>query len=272
MKKWHLSVPAACITLCLTVLVGGCHKPVTELTIIDEPQDHAMARRVNIGHSVEARQLECLIINNGWDVTFIIAGIHGDEPAGTALLRELSGFLQDHGEVMEGRRAILLPIANPDGLAEQQRLNANGVDLNRNFPAENRENDPEHGASALSEPEALAIDELITKYGPERIVSVHQWTETGPEALSARFPKGCIDYDGPGKGLAKQMAKHCDLPVKKLGARPGSLGAYGEETLEIPVITVELPAHAHLLDTYSLWEKYGMALVAAVVYPEVISR
>jgi protein MpaA len=202
----------------------------------------------------------------------MLAAIHGDEPAGTLLLKRLAGRLRENPDLMYGRRAVLIPVANPDGLARQSRLNAAGVDLNRNFPDVNRDNDNESGPAALSEPEALAIDEIITEYAPERIVSIHQFTETGPEALSERFPKGCIDYDGPAKGLAKHMARYCDLPVKKLGAQPGSLGSYAGLTLEVPVITVELPMHAHMLDSDSLWERYGKALVAAVIYPERIAR
>ena len=32
---------------------------------------------------------------------------------------------------------VITPVANPDGFAENVRHNANGVDLNRNFPASN---------------------------------------------------------------------------------------------------------------------------------------
>jgi len=97
---------------------------------------------------------------------------------------------------------------------------------------------------------------LIEIYAPDRIVSIHQ-------------PLSCIDYDGPGIALARRMAEHCDLPIKKLGARPGSLGSYAGLTLGIPIITLELPRSADALDEQSLWDKYGAALVAAVAYPEM---
>jgi len=271
MKRINLVPWLISAALC-TALFAGCHKPAAEPLIIHRLPTCGATRRVPLGNSVEARPIECVIVGNGWDVTFMLAAIHGDEPAGTALLRDLLTYLLQQPELMQGRRVILLPIANPDGIAEQTRLNANGVDLNRNFPGDNRQNNAENGLSALSEPEAVAIEKVITKYAPERIVSIHQFTETGPQALSERYPKGCIDYDGPAKDLARQMAKHCDLPVERLGARAGSLGSYCGLTLEVPVITFELPAHAHLLDSYSLWEKYGAALVAAVIYPEKITR
>ncbi len=64
------------------------------------------------------------------------------------------------------------------------------------------------------------------------------------------------------------MAQYCDLPVKKIGARPGSLGSYTGETLGIATITLELPAEASKDGEQALWDKYGKALLAAVLYPE----
>lgn len=261
----------AAVCLILAALVAeGCQKPAAEPTIMQRPLAPVTARRMTVGNSVEARPIECAIVGQGWEATLIIAAIHGDEPAGTVLVEKLIPYLQQHRALMQGRRAILVPVANPDGVANQTRHNESDVDLNRNFPGDNRENKDIYGHQALSEPEAVVIDEIITKYAPERIVSIHQWTEEGPQSLSAKLPKGCIDYDGPGKALAKRMAKYCDQPVHKLGANPGSLGSYAGVDLGIPVITFELPLHADLLDPDSLWQKYAEAIIAAVVYPEKV--
>jgi protein MpaA len=66
------------------------------------------------------------------------------------------------------------------------------------------------------------------------------------------------------------MGEHCDLPVKKLGARPGSLGSYAGVTLGIPIITFEMLLNDSQLDTQTLWKRYGKALVAAIVYPDAV--
>jgi protein MpaA len=66
------------------------------------------------------------------------------------------------------------------------------------------------------------------------------------------------------------MGRVCDLPVNKLGSRPGSMGAYIGETLGIPIITVELRATDNSLSADELWAKYGRALVAAIVHPEIL--
>ena len=56
--------------------------------------------------------------------------------------------------------------------------------------------------------------------------------------------------------------------VKKLGARPGSLGSYAGVDLGIPIITFEMLQNDSGLDSDTLWQRYGKALVAAIVYPE----
>jgi len=211
-------------------------------------------RRI-VGTSVERRPIECLILGKGYDVVLILATIHGDEPAGTPLVQRLAEYLQQHPQILQGRKVVLLPVANPDGLAHNQRYNARGVNLNRNFATANRINSARNGYRALSEPEAWVIQQLIRQYPPDRIVSIHQ-------------PLTCIDYDGPARLLAGRMAEYCDLPVRKLGARPGSLGSYAGLTLNIPTITLELPAGASQLSQQALWQRYGPALIAAVVYPE----
>jgi protein MpaA len=253
------------------VVLGGCTKPASRpglMGLAPALPTELYLRRHVVGRSVEGRAIGCLTAGKGPDVTFILATIHGDEPAGTMLLQRLASHLQQKPHILDGRKVILLPIANPDGVARTSRLNARAVDLNRNFAADNRTNSPKHGPAALSEPEARIIDRLIRQYAPDRIVSIHQVMDTGPKGLARRFPNGCIDYDGPAQNLAEQMAEHCDLAVAKLGAATGSLGSYAGIELQIPVITMELPPHAHQLDPQLLWQSYGTALIAVVLYPQ----
>ena len=207
------------------------------------------------GVSVENRPIMYYVLGRGSDVTFIMAAIHGDEPAGTPLANHLVRHLNENPELLIDRRVVIIPVANPDGLAEKKRFNANEVDLNRNFPADNRTKDKELGPSALSEPEAHIINELLKQYNPDRIVSIHQ-------------PYGCIDYDGPAQNLANEMAKYCDLPVKKVGAQPGSLGSYAGLKLGIPIITFEMLENDSNLNEQILWQRYANALLAAITYSE----
>ena len=204
-----------------------------------------------IGQSVEGVPIEAKILGRGSHTILYIGGIHGSEPAGGPLLDELETHLRAHPRLLRGRKAVLVARANPDGLARKRRGNANGVDLNRNFPSSNRRNRKRFGMSALSEPEALALYQTLWRYRPAHIISIHQ-------------PLAVIDYDGPAESLAQQMAEHCDLPVKQLGARPGSLGSCAGVVLDIPIITLELKEGDHRLAADELWRRYGPALLAAL--------
>ena len=195
---------------------------------------------------------------SGPDVTIILASIHGSEGAGTPLLHELKARLHERVSLAE-RRVVLVPVANPDGLARKSRTNVSGVDLNRNFPAANFRKSRRHGSVALSEPESRALHELLRRFPPARVVSIHQ-------------PLARIDYDGPAKELADAMARWCDLPVKRIGSRPGSLGSYVGLTLGLPIITVELPRAADRLNSEALWQKFGAMLLQSIVFPQPLAR
>ena len=129
---------------------------------------------------------------------------------------------------------------NPDGLLAQKptRVNANGVDLNRNFPTPNwnkeapqywrekTKSDPRRfpGKAALSEPESRWIFNQIEQFQPDVIISVHA-------------PFGVLDFDGAGT----PPSKFGRLLFNRVGVYPGSLGNYGGLHKDIPVVTIELP-------------------------------
>ncbi len=240
---------------------AGCqpvrHSPAlqTESDWGDEALLPAGQYRV-VGRSVQGRPIVAQIFGTGSDVTLIIGTIHGNEAAGTPLVRRLARYLETNRHLLRNRTVVLIATSNPDGKAEGTRHNARGVDLNRNFPANNRENNSTNGPSGLSEPESLAIHQVISRYQPDRIVALHQ-------------PLACMDYDGPGKELAERMASRCDLPVKKLGGRPGSLGSFAGETKGIPIITMEMLKGDTWLSEVEVWARYGNALLAAIDSPSL---
>jgi protein MpaA len=259
-REWFL---AARIVLIAALLLGlaGCYEPEPKPRITGEqpalvlPPAQTLARQHLIGRSVQGRPILVQIVGQGADTALILGSIHGNEPAAGTLVSLLGDRLRSDARLLENRRVVLLPAANPDGLVARTRENAHGIDLNRNFDASNRVDNGTNGLRPLTEPESQALESAIKEYAPSRIISVHQ-------------PLSCIDYDGPGEAIAARMAQECDLPVNKIGARPGSLGSYTGETLKIPTITLELPAEASKMSDEALWQKYGKALLAAVLYPE----
>lgn len=262
-KRW--SSKLVFVLVLAVVGLSGCYEPEPRPRIIGEdrpvplPPPQSAAQFRMLGRSVQGRPIMVQILGYGPETTLVMATIHGNEPAGTPLVHQLADHLAGNPEILEGRRVILMPVANPDGLAAGTRENIRGVDLNRNFQAENRVNNAAYGFRALSEPESQAIYKAIEEFRPDRIISLHQ-------------PLDCIDYDGPAHSLAKHMAQFTRLPVRKLGARPGSLGSYTGEELGIPTVTVELPEAASRLDDATLWRTYGPAMTAAITYSVPASK
>ena len=206
-----------------------------------------------IGASREGRDILEATFGSGPDTILLLASIHGNEAAGTPLLKKLAAELLHEPAWLEGRRVVIVPVVNPDGLARSNRANARGVDLNRNFPADNWKSKRRYGTEPLSEPESCALFELIERTQPNRIITLHQ-------------PASLLDYDGPAEELAQAMADMGPLRVKRMGARPGSLGSYVGLTLGLPIVTVELPRPSDRLDKNELWAKYGAMLRAAITF------
>ncbi len=229
----------------VAVVMTGCQKP--------EAGKVVFSRQEVIGYSSGSRPINAMVAGDGGDVVMVIAGIHGNEPAGVPLAKGVFRYVEKRSKLMTGRTLVVVPVANPDGYKANRRYSNNGVDINRNFPAANREDNSKNGWQALSEPESQALFELINKYKPDRIVSIHQ-------------PLACVDYDGPAEGLAKAMASEGYLPVRKLGSRPGSLGSWAGVEKEIPIVTLELRYEDSKLDSEELWDRYGKMLLAAVVF------
>ncbi|MBN1816093.1 MAG: DUF2817 domain-containing protein [Sedimentisphaerales bacterium] len=252
MIKFPFRIPSSpLIYLAIPLLsLTGCQSPEQEWTITDRP---VLQYTETVGTSVQGRPIQITVLGNGPDTTFVMATIHGNEPAGTPLSQKLIEHLNQRPYLLRGKKVIVMPVANPDGLARHSRFNANGIDLNRNFQASNRVNTSAYGPAGLSEPESRAIEGVIRSFQPDRVIALHQ-------------PLRCIDFDGPGGSLAHQMAALCDLPVKQLGARPGSLGSYVGLTMGRPIITVELGSEAGQYSADVLWDKYGPMLLTAVTY------
>jgi hypothetical protein len=173
----------------------------------------------------------------------LLGGIHGDELTSVALA--FDWIARSHAAralpgVSSGDIAWrIVPLLNPDGLlhAPATRVNAHGVDLNRNFPTADwardaqpywirRTNrDPRRfpGPRPLSEPESRWLLGQIEAFRPDLIVSVHA-------------PYGLLDFDGP-PPAPRRLG---DLALDPVGVYPGSLGNYGGLVRRLPVMTLEL--------------------------------
>jgi protein MpaA len=170
----------------------------------------------------------------------VIGGIHGDELSSASVALHWIRLAQNTPEQIHWR---FVPALNPDGLFDKPatRVNANGVDLNRNFPTPNWERDAAYywekrarkdprrfpGRQPLSEPESRFLHDEMQRFKPNLIVSIHA-------------PYGLLDFDGP--GVPPPPRRLGRLYLDQLGVFPGSLGNYGGVHKGMPVVTIELPS------------------------------
>ena len=104
----------------------------------------------------------------------VVGVIHGNEEAGLEILDELRRL----GPPVD-TELWLLPALNPDGLAADQRGNAAGVDLNRNFPHDwqplGQPGDSQYaGTGPASEPETRAFLDFAGRLQPDITLWYHQ--------------------------------------------------------------------------------------------------
>jgi len=154
----------------------------------------------SIGQSVQGRELWVIEISDNPGVNEIepefkyVANMHGDETVG----RELSLYLiewlvEGYGsdpratDIINNTDVFIMPTMNPDGFESGSRYNANGTDLNRDFP--DQFSDP-NNTTIGREPETRAVMDWTWDHHFVLSANMH----TG--ALVANYP-----YDGPSSGV-----------------------------------------------------------------------
>ena len=167
-----------------------------------------------------------LIKNKNHCNVLVIGCMHGDEPQGKYLIQE---YLKSNTET----KLLFIPCLNPDGIKSNTRVNANGVDLNRNFPTKNWEltekNNFYGGQEPASEIETKFLINVIEEYKPELILTLHA-------------PYKVVNYDGDALNIAQKISEIIKYPVEaSIGyPTPGSFGTWAGIENNIPTITLEL--------------------------------
>jgi len=138
-------------------------------TIISQNTD--IAKKKIIGYSVENREIPAIFIGTGTKYAIIDGSIHGNEKTGTFACLRIAELLTEYYRSdpdWKSRLAqytiIIIPVLNPDGFAKNTRENANGKDLNRQFPPD----------GTTTEPEAWALRHLMGNYTPTIYVNMHE--------------------------------------------------------------------------------------------------
>lgn len=212
------------------------------------------ASRVNcrstqvIGYSVKGRPIVAYYYGSGNTTILFNGGIHGSEPSGTYILQDFVARLDSEAhKIPAGKQVVVVPNTNPDAIAANSRFNANGVNIDRNFPESDWQRDivtaggakPGGGGSApLSEPETRALANLTTSLRPRMTISYHSQgsalghNETGDAATVASLYARNVGYRMFGNAES-------ELGYEFTGEYEGWIA----EKLGLPAILIELPNH-----------------------------
>lgn len=209
------------------------------------------------------------------NVTLVMCGVHGDEITPVKFCFDLMNELKNN-HTFADKLIVVAPLVAPDSFIKDRpsRTNARGVDVNRNFPtsdwkAEAHKRWKNHlksdkrkfpGKSAASEQETIFQMNLILRYKPNKVISVHA-------------PLTMLDYDGPSlraedgksaKMLLEQMStKASGYKISNYPVFPGSLGNWAGYEKRTPTYTLELP-NSNPQETEKFWNLFKDALIYAI--------
>ena len=219
------------------------------------------------------------------DNTLILCGVHGDEITPVKfcfdIIKYLDTIASKQPTAFKNSIVTVAPMVNPDSFFKPRptRTNANGIDINRNFPTKDFYlNALKHwrqryqaqkrrypGKKAMSEPETIFQVNLIKRYQPDKIISVHA-------------PLSMLDYDGPSNRtqggnvgsranqLLIQMSEEAKgFRIKNYPFFTGSLGNYAGNEKNIPTYTLELPT-TDPGDHKKHWRRFENAIHSAIFH------
>ncbi|MBF0280148.1 MAG: hypothetical protein HQM13_20280 [SAR324 cluster bacterium] len=207
--------------------------------------------------SVQNSPLIYTVIGNKSPTSLLLCSVHSDENTPYQCFR-LHKLLKKQPELLN-HRVVIAPLVNPDGFlkTKKTRTNIRGIDLNRNLPTRNwrlsalkewkqryQSNKRRYpGRTANSEPENQFVVNLIQKFTPDKIISIH----APMNFLDLDYLDGTVRNSSQrtvfkkAKALALHFSKESHYKFRNYRTFTGSLGRYGDEW-QIPIYTLELPS------------------------------
>jgi hypothetical protein len=190
----------------------------------------------------------------------VIGSVHGDEPAGRAIVARLGRLRPPRGTAL-----WLVDDLNPDGAAAGTRQNARGVDLNRNFPYRWAGGGSPFatyypGAAAGSEPESRAAARFVERVRPRVTLWYHQALRT------------VVRSEGD-PALERLYSRRSGLPRRRLPRYRGT--AVGWQNHDFPgdtAFVVELPGGRLAAPEVRRHARAALSLARAVAPQRVVER
>ena len=116
-----------------------------------------------LGYSVEERPIHAIKIGSGEAKVLLWSQMHGNESTTTKALFDLLNVFVNTDSlnfILKACTLFIIPMLNPDGALRYTRLNANGIDLNRD-------------AQNLSQPESRLLKQAFNRFKPSYCFNLH---------------------------------------------------------------------------------------------------
>ena len=201
MTRLHRALPAAIVAASLVAATPTLMVPATAATAptVEAARDAVVQTRL-LGRSVKGRPIRAYRLGNpeARIKAVVLGSMHGNERAGLQVVEDLR-----RGRPVKRVDLWVIPTINPDGVARNDRHNARGVDLNRNFGHQWEPLTGHYyaGPRPWSEPESRALRRFLRDVRPRFVVSFHQ-------------PLYGVGRSATGRPFQRRLARGLGLPIK----------------------------------------------------------
>ena len=182
-----------------------------------------------IGESFEGRDIYELIFGAGTTSVFLWTQMHGNESTGTRAFFDLIKFFTEPGEhkwladhILKECTVYCIPILNPDGAEAYTRVNAQGIDLNRDV-------------LEVKAPESKLLQEMLKKINPQYCFNLHDQrtivsVAPGHTTATMSFLAPSVDQDRTlTEGRKETMRVIASINEVIQQVIPGRIGRYTDE-------------------------------------------
>lgn len=178
-----------------------------------------------LGNSVLRKPIYSIKLGHGKTKILMWSQMHGNESTTTKGLLDFVNFLssktEDADMILSNYQFLIIPILNPDGAEAYTRINANDVDLNRDF-------------QDLSQPESQLLMRIFSDFKPDFCFNLHDQrtifgvgTTGKPATVSFLAPSFNInkEYDE-----ARLQSVHMIMKMQKVLDQflPGQIGRFDD--------------------------------------------